>query len=467
MKTFKFLTLAFLISLSASLPFGKLGAQSDLTLYNFSGVPQSLHANPALPQRAKFYIGLPAISGVHAHYHNNGFALVDLLKENTDVNENLDRILLNTDERTHIAYRQNVDLLNVGFRAGKTFWHFGAQQTTDLKMGYPVDLLRFLRGTAVGNSSNIGGFNYEVLNRTNYFLGFQQKLLKDSLTIGGRAKFIMGQQHAHSERTEAHLTTDDSSAISVETDLLLRSAGISQFLGDGGYGVDNVLGEVFTKNAGFAVDLGAHWRISPKWSASVSALDLGFINWTENTRAYQTQGRFTFDGIDADVNGGDLDNFTDSLQKAFQIVETDGESYRRWLSSRVFAGANFHITPKNAVGALYHARFWKGEMYHDFSVNYQGFWSRGFQFTTSYSLINGTKHNVGAGLSLKLFPLQLYIVSDNILHAIYYEKLQTSNVRVGLNLTFYGKSEKARVRKEEKKAIKLRQKMERKEEKNS
>ena len=68
--------------------------------------------------------------------------------------------------------------------------------------------------------------------------------------------------------------------------------------------------------------------------------------------------------------------------------------------------------------------------------------SRAFQYTVSYSIINNTFNNIGAGLSARLGPVQLYLVSDNVFHMVFPANLQTTNLRVGINLAFYDKKVK-------------------------
>lgn len=419
-------------------------AQSDLTLYNFNAIPQSLHTNPAYPQQTKVWIGLPAISGLHAHFHNNGFMLSDLLAEGTDINENKNRIIDNLDDKSHIAFNQSIDLLGIGFRTGKGFFSMGATQSTDFKMDYPVDLLKLINyGNAEysDKSLNVNSFDFEVMTRTNFYLGYQHTLLNDRLNIGGRFKYIIGQTHTYVERMNAEIYTHgNGEQLDVSTDILIRTAGVSGFVDD----VDlNISEALLPSNSGFAVDLGGYYKLNDNWSVSASVLDLGLINWSMNTRDYVSKGSYSYDGIDADLSGDDIDqsaeNVQDSLKEAFDFKEVDGEAYSQWLSTRIFAGVNYALTDKHTFGALYHARLWGGQMYHDMSVNYQGRLSRTFQFTASYSVINGTYNNVGAGFDLKLGAIQLYVLSDNILGAVQYANLQTSNVRVGINLTFYGK----------------------------
>src|SRR5690606_24089203 len=105
-------------------------AQSDLTLYNFDGIAQSLHVNPALPQQTRVWVGIPALSSIQVYYHNDGFRPIDLLETGTDVNDNIDNIILGLDNKSQFAINQSLDLLGVGFRVKGGFLSLGAQQVT-------------------------------------------------------------------------------------------------------------------------------------------------------------------------------------------------------------------------------------------------------------------------------------------------------------------------------------------------
>lgn len=421
------------------------GAQSDLLLYNFNAIPQSLHTNPAYEQQTRVWVGLPALSGVQVHYHNNGFALIDLLEKGTDVNENKDRIIMALDDKSQIAVNQSTDLLGVGFRAWKGFATIGATQQIDYRMGFPVDLMRLIdQGNTIAENRNldIGNFGFESLIRTNFYVGYQRNY-NEKLRLGGRLKFIVGQSHSYVDKMEANIHTTDSSSLLIETDILIRTAGVSGFLGDSGEDF-----KVFPSNYGFGVDIGTSYDLDEHWNFSASILDLGFINWKDNTTDYTSKGSYHFDGVGADLSENQpiesFENITDSLEEAFDFKESHGNSYVRGLSSRVFLGANYHFSQRHTVGLLYHGRIWDDQLFSDMSINYQGRLSRAFQLTLGYSIINGTYNNLGAGFSLKLGPMQLYVLSDNVLHAFMYDNLQTSNVRAGLNITLYDKKEKRR-----------------------
>lgn len=440
MKTLRIIVLASLISFN-------LTGQSDLMLYNFSSIGQSAHVNPALEQQTRIWVGIPVISGVHFHYHNSGFALIDLFERGTDINQNKDRLILSLNDRSQLAINQSIDLLGVGFRAFKGFVRVGATQQIDYRMTYPADLFRlvnFGNTTPENRNLDVGGFTFESLVRTNYYVGYQRKV-NEKLQLGGTLKFIVGQANTHVDKMKANIVTTDSSTLNVETDVLIRSGGISGFF-DSEDGFD-FGSSFFSSNIGFGVDLGASYDINEKWNVSASVLDLGFINWKTNTKDYISNGQFEYTGLEANLTDDkpieSFEDITDSLEAAFDFKEVSGNSYNRSLSSRVFLGVNYHLNERHTFGLLYHGRIWENSLYNDFSANYQGKLLRNLQLSLSYSVINGTYNNVGAGLMLKAGPMQLYLLSDNVLHLLMYENLQTSNVRIGLNVALFEKKDKS------------------------
>ena len=54
-----------------------LSAQQDLTLFQFSGIPQNNLVNPAQLPDDKLIIGLPLLSSVNSVYNNRTFTCLD------------------------------------------------------------------------------------------------------------------------------------------------------------------------------------------------------------------------------------------------------------------------------------------------------------------------------------------------------------------------------------------------------
>lgn len=435
----------------AALAFGAK-AQSDLTLYNFNAIPQSLHVNPAYPQQTKVWVGLPVLSGVHVHYHNSGFALIDLLERGTNLDSNRNKLIRSLDDNSQLTLNQTYELLGIGFKTGKGFVTLGGYQSVDFRMDYPGDLLRFVNfGNVSGNTTgdslhtnfNLNTFNMETVVRTNFYVGYQHKFMKDRLILGARVKYIIGQQNSWVQRMQADIESNNTS-FNVNTDILVRTSGTASFID--GADLDDPLSLAMPNNNGIGLDFGGYFKLNDHWNFSASVLDLGSITWRDNNRDYISKGSYSFEGIEVDYSdenpGSGGEYVLDSIKKAFDFQEVDGQAYTKPLMTRFFASANYQFSDKHAVGVLYHGRKWGDEFFSDYSFNYQGRWSRTFQFIASYSIVNGTYNNLGAGFDLKLGAVQLYVISDNILDAIMYENLQTTNLRFGINFTFYGRKNK-------------------------
>tara|TARA_R110002096_G_scaffold21043_8_gene68793 strand:+ start:19215 stop:20573 length:1359 start_codon:yes stop_codon:yes gene_type:complete len=424
--------------------------QSDLTLYNFNAIPQSLHVNPGMPQQTKVWVGLPAISGIHVHFQNTGFTLAELIPKGSKINVQLRQIADEMDDDSHLALNQEIDLLGIGFKAGRGFVSLGATQSISLRIGYPSDVLRFIsydQGDPVTGLS-LNEFDYESMVRTNFYLGYQHKFMKNRLTLGFRAKYMYGQQHSEVESMNAQIDASDPFLMKVRTNISVRSSGLSNLLDPDLDPSDDPVGLALTENTGLGFDFGGNFLINRKLSVNFSVLDLGSIDWKDGNEKYVSNGEFDFEGIELDLADQNFDDvieaLTDSLANVlgFDTIE-NSDPYPTKLSTRIFAGLNYNFHPKHGLGLLYHAKMGlDGKFRSDYSVNYQGRWFRGMQFIASYSMINGDINNVGAGVDFKFGPLQLYIISDNILGAVYYENLKTTNIRLGLNITFYGKKEK-------------------------
>ncbi len=430
--------------------------QSNMLLYNFDAVAQSLHVNPSLQQQSKVWVGLPGISGISLDYQNSGFSLLDIFEEGTDINDNIRKTLGEMDDASGLFLNSTIDLLGIGFKAGKGYFSLGAQQSIDLKMKWPTQLLTFAyEGNAIPRNRvmSLESYNAEFNIRTNYYLGYQ-RAIGEKWRVGGRLKYIIGQGHGYVDRMNGRITTTSVSDLVIDTDILIRSSGVANTEDD-----IEVMDLVFSDNRGFGVDLGATYTVNQRLSFSVSALDIGSINWESDNREYSSKGTFTFDGVDADLADDDpikdFDDLVDSLEAAFDFSESVGVGYKRSLPSHYYVSGNFHLNEKHSLGALYHLRTWDGDAFHDIGFNYVGKLARGFQATVGYSLINGDASNVGVGLSTKLGPMQFYVMSDNVLGAVNYASLQTTNVRLGLNIAIYEPKEKKMERKKAKAAKKL------------
>lgn len=420
-------------------------AQSNLGLYHFDALPQNIMINPGSPQQTRFAFGIPAVSSVYFNLHNSGFTLLDLFEKGVDANTSIQRTIAKLDGTDHLSVTQQLELMHAGFSVrGKHYISFGAYQSTNILLDYPVDLMRFLFPENVSNQDkmdiDLSEFNYESLITTVIHVGYQYKFLDDRLTVGTRLKYYIGVGNTHLDRFNVAVSSTPE-AMDITTDVNFRTAGVASAIDGDDFDVSNIF-----KNNGIGFDLGANYRINKRFSVSFSVLDLGVIKWNENLRDYVSKGQYTFRGVDYDLNDGNFDDaaeaISDSLEKALDFKEVDGQSFTRSVPTHYYLGGQFHLTPKSSFGVVYHGRTWSGLTKHNFGVNYVGRFSKWFQLMANYSVINGTYNNIGGGLSLNLAGLQIYVLSDNIYGAFKPSSVQNINFRLGVNVALYKKKDR-------------------------
>jgi hypothetical protein len=215
--------------------------------------------------------------------------------------------------------------------------------------------------------------------------------------------------------------------------LLLNSSSIDT-------GSKNTFG-FMGENTGFAIDLGASYKITDKITVSGSVVDLGFINWKTNVANYQTNtknGNFTFNGFDINKLGSSMnpyiDSLSDSLKHVFDPKKTTN-SYKTGLGTKVYAGVNYKLAKGLDAGLLFSGKFVNDHFYSALTLSLNEELNHILNVSASFSRVNKT-NNIGFGVSLNLLPVQIYMVSDNIFSLNRVDEVRNTNLHFGLNLAF-------------------------------
>ncbi|RMD76382.1 MAG: hypothetical protein D6818_00330, partial [Bacteroidetes bacterium] len=181
------------------------------------------------------------------------------------------------------------------------------------------------------------------------------------LTVGARLKWLNGVQALRTERNALALHTDEEDyAITIHSDYLLYSAGTFDYRSLQDFTIDlpgATLAdlELFTRNAGFGLDLGVAWR-SDTWEVGASVTDLGGrIRWTRDPRAWRSQGDFGYSGVDISAAlTGDSVTFgdaIDTLRSLLHIEQTDA-TFETALPTRYWLSAQHRINALLRAGAV-------------------------------------------------------------------------------------------------------------------
>lgn len=432
------------------------------TMYFLSNLPQRVRVNPAYQPEYNVQVGLPGLSGIQFSYANTSFGVDDILtKKNFG---RTDSVVLNINS-FHGALRKNNaiigsnenSLLTVGFRVSDWYATIDLTQKNDFSFNFSKDLITFIKDgntDYLGKTFDLGGFGVNENSYVEMAFGLSNQV-NSKLTVGGRFKVLFGLLNVDMTDSEMGIeTVGQGETIRLRSRQNIRfSAPIEplpagQFVdwGDLEFNSD-ITPRTFTNNLGFGVDLGAEYKMLDRLTLHASLLDLGFIRWKSNTHVFTQDKTFDWEGADLSnsinkdqpgyISMDDaFDNLVDSLKDNFRFMDNAG-AYTTMLKARLYAGATYELHRMVNVGGLLKMSIIDKHFYPSLALSVNARLIRNISASVSYSMQKGSCDNLGAGLTAKLGPFQLYAVTDNLL-ALRYTSTRSVNARFGLNLLFGG-----------------------------
>lgn len=429
-----------------------LFAQPETTMLTLTGVPQHSNYNPAFVPNYKFVLSV-GTSSVHAHYSNSSFSYNDIaVKRGDSLVIDLPRFQDALHEKNYLTTAADAEVFRLGIKLSpRLYFNWYVTSKVLSRQMIPKDLTTlFINGTAgfIGGTASFSP-QVEAMAYLESAWGASY-MVNDKLTVGARFKALRGLVNASTEDTELNLSLDNDYAMTATASVNARTSGI-QNLDDVDFAKDY---KDFLKNKGVAIDLGATFAITKKFTVGASLLDIGGITWKNDTYAYTLdpeQATYTFNGIDLQkILDGDNDYFDaemDSLEAKFELQEGAIGSYRTPLPGKVYLTANYALKRKTTVGALLFMEKFQGRFYPGFSASvHKEFW-RIAGASISYTAVNRGFGNLGAGFNLNLTPFQFYVVGDNLLrmplsylangsYSEFVGSVRYFNLRAGLNFVF-------------------------------
>jgi hypothetical protein len=466
MKTIRYLFIIAVI-ISGVLSANTTSAQPN-TLSYMKGIPQTKDINPALYGINKgFYISMPGLSKIDLSVNTSGFTYNDIIHKGTgqyadslvvDFEKFHDRLAKKNFLREMLAYSP----LEFGFKVKSHFFGLSISEKlySDQVFGKGfVSLIKDGNAAFIGQDFNTGkiGINGAVYHQLALNYG---KELNDKLTIGGAAKILFGLAAVRTKTMNLEIYTPaDASRLDIKAEgEVYLSAPVELTYDDDGM-LESVSSEIEGADAilnfgnpGFAVDLGAAYQLNEKLQLSASIIDLGFISWKEQTHKLTQSGEFLYRGVDISnsldnnavdyENPGDLfEELVDSITEAFDFLGTPDEPFNTTIPTKIYLGGDYQLTNALNFGGLARLRFGNGRMSYAFTSSANVKVGNVIDFSLSHSIINGKANMIGAGIGLRGGPLQIYLVSDNLLAAVHPTTTSYVNARFGINFIF-GNSKK-------------------------
>jgi hypothetical protein len=276
-----------------------------------------------------------------------------------------------------------------------------------------------------------------------YALGIS-KQIDDSKTFGVKAKLLFGKLNADTRKMNVSLFTEENTfnlffdadsrvnaslPYSVDADSNGHFQPVLQY--DAPL-IDYILNR---KNPGFALDFGFIYQYSDEIVFSGSILDLGFIHYASNLTNYSLKGEYQYDGPlnDSVITDDYLNHLLNSLTANMED-ELTANSYYHFLTPRLLLGASYELSPKISINALWYNRFHQMKYQTGFMISALARPSEHLETSLSWSYMNRSALNLGFGIAYGRSPLQVYIVSDNILAPLFPMNTKNLNLRLGLNI---------------------------------
>jgi hypothetical protein len=433
-----------------SLIFSVLQAQQSNTLFFMHFLPESNFINPAVQNGCKLFIGLPVISSEHIHVSNSGFTAGQLLKKEPSGGYSLDaeRVLGKLAPRNIFTSELYTTLLAVGLKRDDYYYTFTVTDKDNLAAVYSRDLAAFaLRGNTSyeGQWLSLNGTGI-FFNHVREFAVGVSKVKSNKLTVGLKAKLLFGKLNLSTGNSRIRMFTQPNTL-----DLLFEvNGGFKSSLpysmeidNQGIYRFNHRYKGSFSsfafnrKNPGLAFDLGFIYKYSNRVTFSGSLLDLGFIWYRSNLTNYSVKGTYLYQGPAADsvLSERYLWDVFDGINANMQ-VHLGYHSYIYFLDPRLYLGATYKLNDRLDGNLLIYNRLLPTKLQTSVTASLTAMLLKNAEVSASWSYMNRSIYNLGIGVGYGRSPVQVYLVSDNILGFIMPMSAKNINVRFGLNLNF-------------------------------
>ena len=420
---------------------GNLFAQAEWGLFSQPGLWQTNLVNPAIWPEQKWNFSLP---GIQNTLYFSGPTYGDVIREENgkrvfDAGALIAKLEPENLVREHLEF----STVGAGLRLGKSFGvsfqhlvHFNAY------LSYPKTLPQL---AWQGNAPFIGQTIF--LDHDLQLFAFNEFALGgffggETFQIGARAKLLTGLGDVSTERGSAQLYTDTAFyQLQFQADYLLNTSSYFQYETYNDLELNYDFGQLdrlFTSNTGFAFDIGLRLK-EEKWWIAASVLDIGAINWTEEVRNYRAEGEYAFDGLD--ISGaltGDSVGFEDALDTLRQLFAftPTGNSYSTALPLKAYLNAGFQLGERWRFGGVLFSEWYREEMFPGLALNASFRPVKWIDLGGSYAIFRNTFANIGLSAAVRLGPVQVFAMADNMAAVFRPADSRYFHFRAGLNLGF-------------------------------
>ncbi len=430
------------VCLFISLPTLVAG-QSQSLLYNQKNNPFGLMLNPGMRyQESDFHVSIPALGRIQISASNSAFNL-DELFNSQDINQNIEQIISDLGSQDYFQFNQTLDLLNVGLHYKSYYFTAGLYQQSMLSLTYPADVLKlaYFGNTSAPQTYSIEDFAASANYQNVLHFGIN-KAVNKNLYLGIRAKLYLSNFNLSTQNNTGQFTSRPSTNEPLALDQRISNLDLVVNTAGGNLAENNLSPQDFIigKNFGLGVDIGMSYTWDQQHEFTASLLDIGFINFSKNTKNYYLNGSYTYDGIQLlfpQFNEGEsVIDYYEELDNNFQDSFNDREDksgYIYWQPTKLNLGYTYQFDkdyPPNCNCAKTKKNLaYKQEVgLHLFMANYPGYIQHqlnGFYQTQLYDplklkitagLSDYKRFNAGIGLTARFNGFLVFMNVDTLRH---------------------------------------------------
>jgi hypothetical protein len=418
------------------------GQQSN-TFYLMHQVPQSNLLNPAVQLRCKWYVGIPALASGHVSYSNTAFTYNDIAGSDTWNLGVVDQM----HRRDLYSAEAVFQLVSIGYRHKLTYFTFNIAERSNLYSVVPKELAVIAvngNGPLVGEITRFRAFRPAGYYQREYSLGVS-RVIDRTLTVGARAKLIFGKAGMYPGSSNLQFHTNESNfnlllqgdyTMNISLPLIISQDADGNISGVSLEDLNYPELLLNRGNPGMGIDLGILYHPDDRITLAASLLDMGFVRWRTDLNTVRTEGTFDFRGVDAgtDVVSFDyLEEMIDSLRNSFTEVVIH-QPYFSSAPAQLFLAGSYQFKEHMSVGLVNRNVLFRNKVHSSFSVIYQIELASRFLATASWSYLNNSLLNLGAGVAYYGAGMQFHVVTDNLMGFFFPFDTRTLNLRVGINL---------------------------------
>jgi len=411
-------------------------AQTNMAFYPVENQFNSSDFNPAfLSSENKFTFSIFPMGGANIGYNNQEVIrqLVTKFLSGINQDEEYKDVLISMVDRK--SFNQDIEstLLYFTYRSNVGVFNFRIKENEFFSSSAQGSVSNFLVKTDI-QSVAVGQIQYLpalILHYREYSIGYSLPENHNKLSGGIRAKIYFGKgafssdisgsiQH---ESDKYFLRTSGKGYISLpENQNTSGNGGVSSVADISGFNIKNYL--LNSGNLGFGLDLGVKYKVNPKLTFSMSAIDLGKINWKNNLNSKNFDSEFSLStssiksrfegGVEIITKTRDDVSLTDSIKDSFQLTY-EKSAFSTPLPVKVYTGLNYQINPSTKISIVNRFILLKNMNHHSLSVTGSFELNKRLSVTMGYAKIGNSYTNVPLAIFFKRDFGQIYMGTDNFL----------------------------------------------------